>query len=256
MKRFNEKHFDNQLLSKNGEKVSKWGFDWQASQKFRHDLALNIIKPLLSKKENLRILDIGCADGVFTNKIIELGKNHNIIGIDISEKFVAYCNEKYACERVNFEKGVLPQLKFKDGQFDLVICLDVIPYLSKKERLQALREIKRVLCSKGYALLSEWLTGDVVLKEGELLREIKTEFIVKRTIINYSGLYYKYVRKRLLPYCENNYILLERKLKLKYFAGWISYYILKNEFLMKTFFKINKQFCKDDITHKFYLVRR
>ena len=102
--------------------------------------------------KNAKILDLGCGAGRTT---INLYKNgyHNIIGLDISDKFIDFA-KNYCLKNgldINFVNGDATSLNFGDSEFDAVIFsyngLMCIP--GKKNRESVLSEVYRVLKPNG-----------------------------------------------------------------------------------------------------------
>ncbi len=104
----------------------------------RHNLGLEIFKKLPKGK----VLEIGCADGLFLNKLKELG--FDVYGIDIYPQWVEKCRTKginTTCGDVN------NKLPYKDVFFDYVINFETIAHLIDPTNFA--REVKRVLKKSG-----------------------------------------------------------------------------------------------------------
>lgn len=123
---------------------------------------MKFIKRYLDKiPKNIKIIDLGCGEGV----LVEEYKNEgwDIVGLDYnySSKFVI--------------KGDITDLKFKDQTFDLVLALDIIEHLSFDEQEKALSEISRILKRDGRVLISipnlaHFASRITFLLSGKLLR--------------------------------------------------------------------------------------
>lgn len=98
---------------------------------------------------NSTLLDAGCGNG----KNMEIRDDLIQIGCDNSEKLVDICKNK----NLNVILSDIKILPFNDNSFDNVICIAVIHHLSTKEnRINALKELLRVLKPKGCLLFQVW----------------------------------------------------------------------------------------------------
>jgi SAM-dependent methyltransferase len=79
------------------------------------------------------ILDVGCGLGWYARPIKKVFRDANYTGTEISE---------YLCKRHGWIHGSLVDLKIK-GQFDLVICADVIQYLNNKDANHAIGNLAK-----------------------------------------------------------------------------------------------------------------
>ncbi|MET0533122.1 MAG: class I SAM-dependent methyltransferase [Steroidobacter sp.] len=95
-----------------------------------------------------RIADIGCGSGEVTSRLAQRFPQAEIVGVDILESSAAYARQRHAAlaPRVRFEQGDAFELKFPDGQFDLVVCRHVTQSVPEPEKVLA--ELKRI-CKPG-----------------------------------------------------------------------------------------------------------
>jgi len=98
-------------------------------------------------KNERRILDIGCGEGITLQKLLYRFPEKDISGIDVSQGNVEIC-KKYLLPA---KKGSVYNLEFDDESFDCCIFMEVIEHL--KYPLKALKEIHRVLRNRGLLLL-------------------------------------------------------------------------------------------------------
>lgn len=98
------------------------------------------INTILKKFKNIKILDAGCGEGVLVDKYRK--KGYDITGLDLnySSKFV--------------KKGDIKQMPFKDNEFDLALCLDVLEHMNVLEQEKAILELRRVVKDKGIIIFS------------------------------------------------------------------------------------------------------
>lgn len=117
----------------------------------KRDVLRLVDKHAGSKK--LRILDIGCGPGIFMEELLQRG--HSVVGMDMTEKMLqeAYTNtkEKYA-ERTACVLGDIENIPFKNGSFDLILCIGVLSYLQQEDK--SAKEIARVIKRNGIFVTS------------------------------------------------------------------------------------------------------
>jgi 2-polyprenyl-3-methyl-5-hydroxy-6-metoxy-1,4-benzoquinol methylase len=87
-----------------------------------------------------KILDLGCGEGYLVEKYRKSG--YQITGLDLH----------YSSDFV--KKGDIRHTFFENGEFDVILCLDVLEHLSFVDQDSALKEISRIMKKDGIALLS------------------------------------------------------------------------------------------------------
>jgi len=112
------------------------------------------IKPLLKYiKENDKVLDLGCGNGRLYQILKE--KQGRYVGLDLSEELIKITKEKYP--EAEFLVGDMKKLPFGADNFDIIFCIAAFHHLkTAEERLQSLREMKRVLKPGGKIILVNW----------------------------------------------------------------------------------------------------
>ncbi len=99
-------------------------------------------------------LDLGCGNG--QNTIQAAQKCKKIIGLDSDEKGLKIAKDsanQKGIKNIKLKKQDLEKkLPFKNNTFDLMLCLDIIEHLKKRDRL--LQETKRVLKNQAILLLT------------------------------------------------------------------------------------------------------
>ena len=84
------------------------------------------------------MLDVGCGTGRFYTHAKALGYSYT--GVDVTPLMVEHCRKRYPDG--DFRAGDIYDLDFKDGEFDLVFCHDVIVHIPSVA--DALQELYRV----------------------------------------------------------------------------------------------------------------
>jgi len=99
------------------------------------------IKKKYKLSNKSKILDVGCAKGFLIYDLKKILPKADIIGIDVS-RYAIKNSKKEVKKYLKF--GNAKKLKYKDNYFDLVLSINTIHNLNKKDCAMALREISRV----------------------------------------------------------------------------------------------------------------
>jgi len=114
----------------------------------RKNLVLNMLK-----KNNWRILNIGCGPGVMSKELSQ--KGYNLVELDISKKMVKEAIKKSKQLKIKnmplFFVGDIENLCFLDSQFDAIICLGTLQLVNDKK---AIKEMYRVLKPGGTIIIA------------------------------------------------------------------------------------------------------
>ncbi|MCS7364965.1 MAG: class I SAM-dependent methyltransferase [archaeon GB-1867-035] len=113
---------------------------------------------LVAKKGTL-LIDLGCGSG--RNSIAAIQSGSEVLAIDLSRSMLKITLRK--AEKIN-KKYLLHTLKcdlnylaVKSNSIDSVICLATIHHIpTSRERINALKEIKRIMKPNGKLILSVW----------------------------------------------------------------------------------------------------
>src|ERR1700744_1483509 len=90
-------------------------------------------------KAGMRVADLGCGSGVFSDQLQQQG--YDVVGLDISPKLIALAREKYP--KVEFFEGDVEQLPFPDGSLDGILLSGLVHHLPDPVRCAS--EVFRVL---------------------------------------------------------------------------------------------------------------
>jgi 2-polyprenyl-3-methyl-5-hydroxy-6-metoxy-1,4-benzoquinol methylase len=91
----------------------------------------------------MSVLDFGCGEGVFLEKLISAG--YKGFGIDPSAELIALARKNSATPAHYSIGGVAELQSYDDGQFDLVTAINVIGYFTDPEEKSFYGEIARIL---------------------------------------------------------------------------------------------------------------
>ena len=95
------------------------------------------------------MLDVGCDGATLTEKVGAKAGAQPVVGIDLSDKAVAYARK----QRPQIDLAVADgeQLPFRESVFEAILCSEVFEHLEHPEVL--LSEIRRCLKKDGYSLI-------------------------------------------------------------------------------------------------------
>ena len=117
-----------------------------------------------SLPEGAKVLDVGCGTG----EHLARAAKHGLMpfGIEPAPAMLDFARRNVPDAEIH--QGVATELPFKDGQFDLVIMVEVLRYLDRPDTEKALKEARRVLKPGGrlfVTLVNRWaLDGFYVLQ--------------------------------------------------------------------------------------------
>ncbi len=97
-----------------------------------------------------RVLDLGCAGGFMAEAIDDRGAI--VTGIDPAEEAIAAAraHARQNDRSIRYDIGVGEELPYEDGDFDAVVCVDVLEHVTDLEKV--IQEIARVLTPGGLFL--------------------------------------------------------------------------------------------------------
>jgi SAM-dependent methyltransferase len=102
------------------------------------------------------VLDVGCGTGALTFAIAKSERVSKIVGLDLSEAFLAYARSKTDDPRISFESGDAQNLRFSDASFDQCLALLVMRFIPDAPK--AAREMRRVTRPGGVMATAMWDT--------------------------------------------------------------------------------------------------
>lgn len=113
---------------------------------------------LLPIRPDMRVLDVACGDGYYTELLAErLSEAGTIIGVDTDAEMIAKANDRLRCSQLEcgfeFVQGKLDQLARASDRFDLVFCAQSL--YSLPEPVTVLRQIRDLLRPGGIAVVFE-----------------------------------------------------------------------------------------------------
>jgi len=140
-------------------------------QKYRHTLDMMPAESLVS------VLEVGCAEGLFTKMLAE--KAGDILAVDVSERALSRATKRCTgLENVRFAQHDIAQ-GLPGGDFDLVICSEILYYLRDRYAVEAFAgQVRQALPLGGYLLMTHAnMVSDDRTQTGFDFNEIGAMFI-------------------------------------------------------------------------------
>lgn len=101
---------------------------------------------------NARILDIACGPGNITKYLLQKRSDFSLLGIDLAPNMLALAQENNPSAR--FQLLDAREISKLSHGFDGIMCGFCLPYLSKAEALQLIRDASKLLHTGGILYLS------------------------------------------------------------------------------------------------------
>lgn len=167
------------VVNRNFEKIYKNRKDpWDvgSAETSYYNETLQIIRDL--KYSPRRILDLGCGNGIFTNRIKEYFPNADIVGVDISQDAITCAQKNYSnIKFISHDIREFSSLQLDFNEFDIILLLDILYYFEPKELRQILKNVQKLLKIKGYLVVRSWTPGGEYLTHRET-RSLLDEFFL------------------------------------------------------------------------------
>jgi 2-polyprenyl-3-methyl-5-hydroxy-6-metoxy-1,4-benzoquinol methylase len=119
-------------------------------QKYWHGKRFKEVTKVLENVDG-EVLDIGCADGMFSKVILDGTNAKKLIGIDVLRSSISWAKKHWKNNKnMKFLQGDAQKLNFKNGTFSAVFAMEVLEHVH--EPVEVFEEIKRILKKGGYAV--------------------------------------------------------------------------------------------------------
>ena len=98
---------------------------------------------------NFRLLDFGCGDAMFLNKLCEINKNSYIVGYEPILELIDDNKVKIFRDWENVKKEIS-----NENLFDIVTCFDVLEHFAPHKQKELIEQICSVLKKNGTVIIS------------------------------------------------------------------------------------------------------
>lgn len=109
------------------------------------------------KTGGAHVLELGCGPGNITRYILNKRPDLNILGLDLAPNMIALAKQNVPLAR--FEIMNIKDIGQLDDIYDAIVSGFCMPYLSKEENLNLLKDIQKLLNPNGILYLST-IAGD------------------------------------------------------------------------------------------------
>jgi 2-polyprenyl-3-methyl-5-hydroxy-6-metoxy-1,4-benzoquinol methylase len=117
----------------------------------RIELTVELVREAVSLRQNTpQILDLGCGQGHFTEKIRQALIGAKVTGLDYSVSAIEYAHEHFP--EIDFEVGDAYESPYARSFFDVVVCNNLWEHVP--DPLFLLSRIKRTVKPGGYLIIS------------------------------------------------------------------------------------------------------
>jgi SAM-dependent methyltransferase len=100
-----------------------------------------------------RVLDVACGTGILARKLATLtGSSQSVVGLDLAPGMLEVARR--VAPDIQWNHGSAESLPFADGSFDAVVSQFGLMFFA--DRVQALREMLRVLAPEGRVAVAVW----------------------------------------------------------------------------------------------------
>jgi len=143
-----------------------WDYETRPYERTKYDLKVEILprRPDPAAPPYARILELGCAEGLFTCQLAQAGVGGEVVGVDFVPAAIARARERgHALPNVEFLLMDVTQ-ELPRGPFDLVYCSEILSYLGPTRRVKKLadRLCERLAPGGHVVLVSAWPAGRII----------------------------------------------------------------------------------------------
>lgn len=125
---------------------------------FQRDIGHRLLQELPEDLTGLRVLDLGCGTGYFSQQLKRLGAT--VVCVDLSSAMLEQARNRCGDDMTTYVLADAESLPFNDGDFDIVFSSLALQWCD--DLSVPLREIRRVLAPLGRGYFSTLLDGSLI----------------------------------------------------------------------------------------------
>ena len=123
--------------------------------------------------KNKSVLEVGVGNGKNIPFILSQ-KPSTFVAMDISDKAIKLCKDKYSKDKIEFLKEDFLNSNFKSKSFDIILFYFVLNNMKEKDRDKAVSLAKKLLRKGGLVLFEDFAEGDVRQSNSKKIIESNT----------------------------------------------------------------------------------
>lgn len=155
-------------------------------EKERLNRTWNLIQELSNPKDKIAV-DLGCGAGVFSRKMRDAGAK--VDAVDISTNALKALKE-HDIKDINPLQDYVPQTILKDDFYDIVVCTEIIAYLtSNSDHRLFFAELSRLVKPNGYVVCSTALDINTQNAAQTFANLAETELLINKWSLGHHLLY-------------------------------------------------------------------
>ena len=176
---------------------------------------------LITKKENLKVLDIGCGDGRFLNEVQENEESAQLLGYDPYMDSALFPKIEISKKWSEVEGWIKQK-----GRFDVVVCFEVLEHLNTPRQIEILEKAKTALKDDGVFIVS------VPIEKG-IPSVIKN---LRRIMIHYDSKIYNF-SNLVASFCGYKTKWMKQHRKESFYLSHMGFFFDDLERVVASFFK-------------------
>ncbi|MBT9584526.1 methyltransferase domain-containing protein [bacterium] len=137
--------------------VDPWAYETSEYETRKYAATLHC----LPSHQYRRALEVGCAEGVFTQRLAAWGQADSVLGVDVAEVAVERAQERLRpASQVVIRSANILQVDGL-GEFDLIFCAETLSHMGSYRRLVKMKDrLLSLLEPQGYlVLVDSWPMG-------------------------------------------------------------------------------------------------